>query len=296
MALGVTAPAMIKRKPSPGPVPISAHDLRANYNKVHGAGAAKGQSGHNLRAAYNQSFGKGAAGGATPTIPSATPAPAPEPVVAEPPVSTVDPVPTPAPVDNSAALFPGIRAFEPKNYEGSPLYQMQLDQGTKKLEKIYAARGHNNSGKELEGLGRFVNELGANEAMRAQGVSQQEADRAERMQTRESDRLTGQSRDKWGQITDVLDLMLRQNPMDAATQMTNSQGGLVAGQGNTVAGQIKGQTPKVRGGTGAPPPRYNPPTPSGPNMSGANSTQAQIDAQGNINYGEILTNLLGSFF
>jgi hypothetical protein len=292
MALG--ANPMIKRKPSPGPIPISAHDLRANYNKMHGAGAAKGQSGHNLRSAYNQSFGAGAAGGVTPTLPAPVaqpPAAAPAPAV-EPPVST----PEAPPVDNSAALFPGIRAFEPKNYQGSPLYQMQLDQGTKKLEKIYAARGHSNSGKELEGIGRFVNELGANEAMRAQGVAQQEADRAERMQTRESDRLTGQSRDKWGQITDVLDMMLRQNPMDAATQATRDQAEMVLGQGNTVAGQIKGQTPRVRGGTGAPPPRYNPPTPGGPDMSGYNSTQAKVDAQGNINYGDILTNLLGSFF
>lgn len=297
------APAMI-RKAKPGwvnpmqkPGAVSAHDLRANYNAMNGAGSAAGQSGHVLRAAYNQAKGAGAAGGnvATQSAPSAVTSVMPETAAPAAPAAPANVAAAPA--DNSNALFPGIRAFEPKNYEGSPLYKFQLDQGTKQLGKLYAARGFKGSGKEIDGTARFMNELGGQEAQRAQGVAEQEANRLERIQQNESNRLTGQGNDTWNRIMDVLNLMMGQNPMQYAAGMTDKLGSLVSGQGAIEGKNVVAQTPRVGGGGAAtPPPRYNPPTPSGPNMGGVNGTGAMLNSKNNMDYTAILTNLLGRLF
>lgn len=71
-----------------------------------------------------------------------------------------------------------MRAYEPKNFEGSPLYQFQKQQGQRDIEKLMAARGLTNSGAEIDANSKFLNELGATEAEKQRQYAEAEAQRA----------------------------------------------------------------------------------------------------------------------
>lgn len=70
-----------------------------------------------------------------------------------------------------------MQAYEPKFYEGSPLYQFQKQQGTKDLEKLMAARGLTGSGAEIQANSDFLSKLGADESEKARQYAEQAANR-----------------------------------------------------------------------------------------------------------------------
>lgn len=70
-----------------------------------------------------------------------------------------------------------MQAYEPRNYEGSPLYKFQKQQGLQDLEKLMAARGLTNSGAEVQANSNFLSELNANEAEKARQYADQAAQR-----------------------------------------------------------------------------------------------------------------------
>ena len=72
-----------------------------------------------------------------------------------------------------------MNAYLPQNYEGSPMYQFQKEQGQKDLSKLMAARGLTNSGAEIEANSKFLNELGATESEKARQYAENEAQRAQ---------------------------------------------------------------------------------------------------------------------
>ena len=74
-----------------------------------------------------------------------------------------------------------MAAYEPKNFEGSPLYQFQKQKGMHDLEKLMAARGLTNSGAEVQANSDFLANLNAQEADKQRGFAENEAARNQAM-------------------------------------------------------------------------------------------------------------------
>jgi hypothetical protein len=70
-----------------------------------------------------------------------------------------------------------MQAYEPKFYEGSPLYQFQKQQGSKDLERLMAARGLTGSGAEVQANSDFLSKLNADESEKARQYAEQAANR-----------------------------------------------------------------------------------------------------------------------
>lgn len=190
----------------------------------------------------------------------------------------------PATPNDNAALFPNQRAFEPKNYEGSPLYQFQRDQGMKMLDRKLAAEGKLGSGFQFDQYRNFLTELGAQESERASQVAQQEANRLQTMQENEAQRRERVGNNAWDRNFSLMELMSRQNPMGYAVQGTNNLGDAYGTMADKRYGYISSQYPRVSGGGGYVPPPYLPPPASGPDYSGFNAQIPQNEAVQNNNY------------
>lgn len=174
--------------------------------------------------------------------------------------------------DIGNALFPSMRAFEPENYEGSPMYKFQQQKGEESIRRSLAKRGLLDSGAEIEALADFNTELGAVESDKARGYADKEADRLERIQQNESlrrERGAGRSSDdlyRWTQM------MLDQNPMDYAFSGTEKAAGNIGDSSSALAAYLRDRYPRSfpsggggggGGGSGA----YIPPFPTGPDFS-----------------------------
>lgn len=72
-----------------------------------------------------------------------------------------------------------MQAYEPKNFEGSPLYQFQKQKGMQDLEKLMAARGLTNSGAEVQANSDFLANLNATEAEKQRQYADQASQRAQ---------------------------------------------------------------------------------------------------------------------
>lgn len=124
-----------------------------------------------------------------PEAPPTTEAP---PAEQTPPAS--EPAPTPPPVVGSqyadyqspmtAALMKAfgqgvntMQAYEPKNFEGSPLYQFQKQKGMQDMEKLMAARGLTGSGAEVQANSDFLANINAQEAEKQRQYADQAAQR-----------------------------------------------------------------------------------------------------------------------
>ena len=191
------------------------------------------------------------------------------------------------------ALFPSSRIFEPQNYEGSPLYQFQKKQGLQDLERLYAARGLTNSGAELEGNSKFLNELGANESDRMMQVAQKDADRLANMQENEANRRFQGQQNAFGNMLDYYRLMSDQNPMRYAYDATNSGAGIYGKMGASDANYAgknyyRNTVGKTYGGGAGPAPIFNQPFASGPDYSGLNASMALMNPYMNSIYGNVL--------
>jgi len=70
-----------------------------------------------------------------------------------------------------------MQAYEPKNFEGSPLYQFQKQKGMQDMEKLMAARGLTGSGAEVQANSDFLANLNAQEAEKQRQYADQTAQR-----------------------------------------------------------------------------------------------------------------------
>jgi hypothetical protein len=80
------------------------------------------------------------------------------------------------------ALAKGVntmQAYEPKTFEGSPLYQFQKQQGMRDLERLMSARGLTDSGAEIQANSDFLVNLNAQEAEKQRQYADQSAQRAQ---------------------------------------------------------------------------------------------------------------------
>ena len=137
------------------------------------------------RLGFNWQKQVGANFGQTPPTAAAEPAPAP-PAAPQAPAPQAEPMADvtnyQSPMTKSLleALGKGTntsRAWEPQNYQGSPLYQFQKDKGMGDLQKLMAARGLTNSGAEIQANSDFVSQLNATEADKARSLAEAEMGR-----------------------------------------------------------------------------------------------------------------------
>jgi hypothetical protein len=83
-------------------------------------------------------------------------------------------------LDAMAQGFSTMQAYEPKYFEGSPLYQFQKQKGTADLEKLMAARGLTGSGAEVQANSDFLANLNATEAEKQRQYAEANRDRQQR--------------------------------------------------------------------------------------------------------------------
>lgn len=74
-----------------------------------------------------------------------------------------------------------MQAYEPKFFEGSPLYQFQKQKGMADLEKLMAARGLTGSGAEIQGNSDFLANINATEAEKQRQYAESNRDRQQQM-------------------------------------------------------------------------------------------------------------------
>jgi len=188
------------------------------------------------------------------------------------------------------SLFPGQDSFLPENYEGSPMYKFQQQEGQKAMDRLYASRGLNKSGAEIEGNIKFMNQLGAQESQRQQQIAQQEADRYERMTGRESDRLERRDDAGWGRARDM---------MGFGERAINNIAGLKKGRKKAKANWLANNYARAFGGGGAsagPRPNFTPPFGGPPNMDFINGTGAVGNSAGNSNWYDDIGSIISSLF
>lgn len=147
------------------------------------------------------------------------PAAAATPAAVAPAVAAPTPVAAPAATaapNNTNTLFPNTRMFEPENYEGSPLYKFQVDQGQKQLAKSLASRGLTNSGYGIEQELGIPLRAAAADTQRMTDVASQNADRLATMQQNESGRLEREGNNQWNRMYQTAGLMAQQSPWQAS--------------------------------------------------------------------------------
>ena len=118
-----------------------------------------------------------------PPAQTAEPAPtAPAPMVDAPPVTDYLNYQSPMTKSLLDAMKGGVgtmSAYEPQNFQGSPLYQFQKDKGMQDLQKLMASRGLTNSGAEIQANSNFLSELNAQEAEKQRQYAESDANRAQ---------------------------------------------------------------------------------------------------------------------
>lgn len=220
-------------------------------------------------------------------------APAPAPVAAPAPV--VNPT-TGMGIDENRSsmrdantLFPNTRMFEPENYQGSPLYQFQLQQGQKQLARSLAKRGLANSGHGIEEEVNLPLRVAAQDTDRMTRIASENADRLFNIQNNEANRLERQGNEQWNRLYSVADLMAAQSPWQGALGGLDASAGATKDAGAAQANFLKDYYKRIvaagggggGGGGGAMPV----PIPSGPDFG--NITPTQIGGEYGSNTGWI---------
>jgi hypothetical protein len=197
--------------------------------------------------------------------------------------------------DTFRMLFPGQASME--NYQESPMYKWQLEQGQLALDRKLAAQGLQGSGAELAAQARMVNELNAQESQRAQAVAEDHANRYERLLQNESLRKERGSNEQWDRLSGLLSLMLSQNPAqmgyDAAGGLANLSTSQAKELANLMAAAYSSGGGGGGGGGGGSLP-FILPYPSSPNYSAANIANIWGDAGSGTDWGNVVTSILAS--
>lgn len=198
--------------------------------------------------------------------------------------------------DYLAKLFPEAKFSDPANVTGSPLYNWQLEQGQKAVDRSLARSGLLGSGAEVQANQNLASELSAKETERQRDFSQTEADRLQNLLQFEANRGLNAENSQWGRYMDMLNLMAGQSPMQYGYDAAGKQAGLATKWGNTM-GNYKGnnyqRVPSSGGGGG--PGQFIPPFASGPDYSQADLAAMLSGAGGNQSIASGITNAIPGF-
>lgn len=220
---------------------------------------------------------------------------------APPPDSTSqvgDPPPGSSGTPDPTSFFPSMSAFEPQNYQGSPLYQWQQQQGTDALNKVLSKRGLLNSGAEIQANSDFQTALGAGEADKARGYAENDADRYERLADNASSVEQRSSEDASDDLFRWTQLGLQQNPANASFTGTGNYAGAVGNTANSLASFLASNYAHVSGGGGggSSASSITPPFPSGPDYSNINTVNSVASGQNSNSMWNAITSALPSLF
>lgn len=226
-----------------------------------------------------------------------TPPPATQPATTIPQPVTA-PAPTPAAPSQDVAnnLFPTERMFEPKNYEGSPLYQFQVQQGQKQLGRSLAARGLTNSGKGIEEELNIPMMAAAQDTDRMSRVAENNANRLQTMQENEAMRRERAGNTQWDRQFSLAELMSRESPWAASLEGLGAYGDNTKAAGSAYADYLRNAFTRAIGGGGGGAGFTPQQIPGGPDYSAIDL--AGINSKGNssTNWLNIIGQGLGSFF
>lgn len=128
--------------------------------------------------------------------------------------------------DTTNTLFPSTRMFEPQNYQGSPLYQFQVQEGQKQLGKSLAARGLTNSGYGITEEVNIPLRAAAQDTDRMTRVASENADRLQQMQAAEALRREREGNAQWDRNYSLASLLSNQNPFQSAYSGMDTAAGL----------------------------------------------------------------------
>lgn len=210
--------------------------------------------------------------------------------------------PKPTPEQTQAkvnTLFPSTRMFEPKNYEGSPLYKFQVKQGQDQLAKSLAARGLTNSGYAIGEELDIPLRVAAQDTDRMTRIAAENADRLKSFQDNEALRLERAENNQWNRAFDVAQLLADQSPWNSVVNSIDASAKLKKEAAANQANYLKQAYASVFGGGGGggggsvKPPL---PLPSGPSYINIRPTEIQQDYDSSTGWGNVLTNALGSLF
>lgn len=194
--------------------------------------------------------------------------------------------------------------FEPKNYEGSPLYQFQVKSGMDQLTKSLAARGLYNSGKAIQDEINIPLQAAAQDTDRMTRVASENADRLKSFQDNEALRLERAGNAQWDRQFNLASLMAQQSPWAASLAGLNNTADLTKQSGDAQANYLRDAYNRIiaspggggRRGGGSGTAATPIPVPTGPDYSNITPTQIGGDYSSNKGWLNILTGLAGSLF
>lgn len=189
-------------------------------------------------------------------------------------------------------LFPTEKIFEPQNYQGSPLYQFQLQEGQKQVQKSLAARGLTNSGYGITQELNVPLRAAAQDTARMTDLASQNANRLQQIQADEAGRLERAGNNQWDRGFSLASLMAAQSPWNAAFSGVNSSADATSAAGKANANFLANYYKKTSAGLRAPP---SVPIPSGPNYNNINPAQISGNQSSSNGWLNIGTSLLSSF-
>lgn len=200
---------------------------------------------------------------------------------------------------NEGNVFKSTYDFVPTDYSADPTYNFQKNEGMKALERLYAARGLTNSGAEIEGNTKFLNELGSNTSQRALDIARGDVGRYDQYKFNEADRLERRGDSQFDRLYKVLGLQAQQTPFEKAYDALVKGQGLQFQQGQNKANYVGNDYQKVSGGGGGggggggtPIAPFVPP-PRGADYSGLDLLGALNRGNSNGNYLKSIGNAVG---
>lgn len=201
------------------------------------------------------------------------------------------------PVDDSAqkALYPSMNYQLPENYEGSPMYKFQMEQGNKALNRKLAQRGLLDSGAEIESTNQLSQSVGAQESDRLRQDFQTEADRYERVSANEANRRQTDEQNNWSRRMDVINQLTKQTPMNEAYNGTGRYADTQKERGKARSSNTANNYNRVSAGGRRSQAPFVPPQASGPDYSQAELINAMFGNSSSRGNGNILDSFLGSF-
>lgn len=152
---------------------------------------------------------------------------------------------------NNAGVFPSERIFEPKNYQGSPLFQFQVQQGQDQLAKSLAAKGLTNSGYAIQEELNIPLRAAAQDTDRMTTLASQNADRLATMQENEAQRRERSGNDQWNRAFSIAQLMADQSPWTGALSGLNNYADITSQAGQAKSAFLKDMYRRILGGGGS---------------------------------------------